>query len=49
MSQTVKQAEAALAAAQADYLSELQRDAERGEGSGAQERRSTGFGNNRGP
>ena len=39
MSQTVEQAEAALAAAQADYLSELQRDAERGEGSGAQERR----------
>ncbi len=39
MSQTVEQAKAALAAANAAYLSELERDAERGEGSGAQERR----------
>ncbi|MGG4660451.1 hypothetical protein ACLPJF_21240 [Pseudomonas vlassakiae] len=39
MSQTVEQATAALAAANAAYLSELERDAERGEGSGAQERR----------
>ncbi|MGZ0002649.1 hypothetical protein [Burkholderia gladioli] len=39
MSKTVEQAEAALAAANAAYLSELKRDSERGEGSGAQERR----------
>ncbi|ENA27039.1 hypothetical protein HMPREF1487_09518 [Pseudomonas sp. HPB0071] len=39
MSQAVEQATAALAAARAAYLSELERDAERGEGSGAQERR----------
>lgn len=39
MNKAVEQAEAALAAAQASYLSELERDCERGEGSGAQERR----------
>jgi uncharacterized protein YpuA (DUF1002 family) len=39
MSKTVEQAEAALASANAAYLSELKRDSERGEGSGAQERR----------
>ncbi|MDR6680203.1 hypothetical protein [Pseudomonas oryzihabitans] len=39
MSKTVEQATAALAAANAAYLSELERDAERREGSGAQERR----------
>lgn len=37
MSQTVEQATAALAAANAAYLSELELDAGRGEGSGAQE------------
>lgn len=39
MSQTVEQATAALAEARDAYLSELKRDAERSEGSGAQERR----------
>lgn len=39
MSKTVEQAEAALARANAALLSELERDAERSEGSGAQERR----------
>lgn len=39
MSQTVEQAEAALASAKAAYLSELARDCERSEGSCAQERR----------
>ncbi|WP_406625376.1 hypothetical protein [Acidovorax sp. SDU_ACID1] len=39
MVQTVEQAKAALASAEAEYLSELERDAERSEGSGAQERR----------
>lgn len=39
MSQTIEQAAAALAAAKAAYLSELERDAERGDGSGPQERR----------
>lgn len=39
MSQSVEQATAALAKANAAYLSELERDAERGEGSGAQELR----------
>lgn len=39
MNQTVEQAEAALASAKAAYLSELERDCERSEGSGAQERR----------
>ncbi|MDL4860729.1 hypothetical protein NPJ88_000130 [Halomonas elongata] len=39
MSKIIEQAEAALAAAEAAYQSELQRDAERHEGSGAQERR----------
>lgn len=39
MSETVEQATAALAAAKAALLSELERDAERQEGSGAQERR----------
>lgn len=39
MNKTVEQAEAALASAKAAYLSELERDCERSEGSGAQERR----------
>ncbi|NMG28421.1 hypothetical protein [Aromatoleum evansii] len=39
MDQTVEQAQAALAAANAAYQSELERDCERSEGSGAQERR----------
>lgn len=39
MSQTVEQATAALAAANAAYTDELERDAERGGGSGAQEER----------
>jgi len=39
MSNAIEQAEAALARANAAYLSELKRDCERGEGSGAQERR----------
>lgn len=39
MSKTIEQAEAALEAARAAYLSELERDCERSEGSGAQERR----------
>lgn len=39
MSQTVEQATKALAAAKAAYLDELERDSERGDGSGAQERR----------
>lgn len=39
MTKNVEQAEAALAAANAAYMSELERDAERGEGSYAQERR----------
>ena len=39
MNQTVKQAETDLVAAQAALLEELQRDSERSEGSGAQERR----------
>lgn len=39
MSETVEQATAALAAAKDAYLSELERDAQRWEGSGAQERR----------
>lgn len=39
MNKTVEQAEAALACAKAAYLSELERDCERSEGSGAQERR----------
>lgn len=39
MNKTVEQATAALPAANAAYLSELERDVERGEGSGAQERR----------
>jgi len=39
MSKTVEQAEAALAAAKNAYLSEVKRDSERREGSGAQERR----------
>lgn len=39
MNKTVEQAEAALASANAAYLSELKRDCERSEGSGAQERR----------
>lgn len=39
MDQIVEQAEAALASAKAAYLSELERDCERSEGSGAQERR----------
>ena len=36
---TIEQAEADLASAKAVYLAELERDLERGEGSGAQERR----------
>lgn len=39
MDKTVEQARAALAAANAAYQSELERDCERSEGSGAQERR----------
>lgn len=39
MSQSVEQAEAALEAAKAAYQDEMERDAERGEGSAAQERR----------
>lgn len=39
MSQSVQQAEAALAAANKAYIDELERDAARGEGSGAQEAR----------
>ena len=39
MSKTVEQAESALASAKAAYLSELKRDCERRDGSGAQERR----------
>ncbi|WP_281661180.1 hypothetical protein [Microvirgula aerodenitrificans] len=39
MSMTVEQAAAALAAAEADHLHEIERDSERSEGSGAQERR----------
>lgn len=39
MSKIVEQAEAELAAAKAAYLSELERDCERSDGSGAQERR----------
>lgn len=39
MSQTVEQAEAALAAAKAAYQNELGRNVKRSEGSGAQERR----------
>ncbi|POF41223.1 hypothetical protein B0D71_18510 [Pseudomonas laurylsulfativorans] len=39
MSKTVEQAEAALKAANAAYLNELERDCERRDGSGAQERR----------
>lgn len=39
MGKTIEQAEAALARANAAYVSELQRDCERAEGSGAQERR----------
>lgn len=39
MNKTVEQAEAALAVAKTSYLSELERDCERSEGSGAQERR----------
>ncbi len=39
MSKTVEQATAALAAANAAFLSELERDSERGEGSTNQERR----------
>ncbi|WP_155768286.1 hypothetical protein [Burkholderia vietnamiensis] len=39
MNDKVRQAEAALAAANAEYMSELERDSQRGEGSGAQERR----------
>lgn len=39
MGKSVEQAQSALAAANAAYLGELERDSERGEGSGAQERR----------
>jgi hypothetical protein len=39
MNQSIEQAEAALASAKAAYLSELQRDSDRGDGSDAQERR----------
>lgn len=39
MSQTVEQAQAALDAAKANYLAELERDCERRDGSFAQERR----------
>lgn len=39
MNTTIEQAEVALAAANAAYLSELKRDSERFEGSGAQEQR----------
>jgi hypothetical protein len=39
MNKTVGQAEVALASAKAAYLSESERDCERSEGSGAQERR----------
>jgi hypothetical protein len=39
MTKTVAQAEAALKAAESELLSELERDCERSEGSGAQERR----------
>lgn len=39
MSKSLEQAQSALAAANAAYLGELERDSERGEGSGAQERR----------
>lgn len=39
MSKTVEQAEAALARAKAAFLGELERDCERSEGSGSQERR----------
>lgn len=39
MSKTVEQAEAALALANAAFLSELEADCKRSEGSGAQERR----------
>jgi multidrug resistance efflux pump len=39
MTQTVEQAQAALAAAKANYLAELERDCERRDGSFAQEQR----------
>lgn len=39
MNISIEQAEAALASANADYLSELKRDSKRSDGSGAQERR----------
>lgn len=39
MGESIEQAEAALARAKNTYLSELKRDSERREGSGAQERR----------
>lgn len=39
MTKTVAQAEAALKSAESELLSELKRDCERSEGSGAQERR----------
>ncbi|HHK1716931.1 TPA: hypothetical protein ACQQ5N_002715 [Pseudomonas aeruginosa] len=39
MNKTVEQAESALADAKAAYLSEMKRDCERPDGSGAQERR----------
>lgn len=39
MNTTIEQAKAALAAAESAYMYELERDSERSEGSGAQERR----------